>query len=165
MKIRSEVSSDIEFIRAVNANAFAADTEGRIIDRIRAIARPVISLVAEDDGVVGHILFSPVTIDGADQLIMGLGPMAVEPSRQRQSIGSALVIAGLEECRHRGVAGVVVIGHPEFYPRFGFIPGSRFGLTCEYEVPDDVFMAMELIDGSLRGKNAQVRYHPAFSES
>ena len=96
--------------------------------------------------------------------ILGLAPTAVRPDRQRQGIGSQLVRAGLDAARKTGAAAVVVVGHARFYPRFGFVPASRFGLTCEYDVPDEVFMALELVPGFLAGPGGLVQYHPAFAE-
>jgi putative acetyltransferase len=93
---------------------------------------------------------------------MGLAPMAVLPAHQRRGVGSSLVRAGLDVCRHRGVDAVVVLGHAAFYPRFGFQPASRFGIRSEYDVPDDVFMAIELRPGALAGPAGLVRYHAAF---
>ena len=94
---------------------------------------------------------------------MGLAPMAVAPARQRQGVGSALARAGIAACRDLGFGAVIVLGHPEYYPRFGFVPASRFGLRSEYDVPDDVFMAMELKPGALHGRGpGTIRYHPAF---
>lgn len=81
---------------------------------------------------------------------MGLAPMAVAPERQRQGIGSALVRAGLDRCKEPGFGAIVVLGHPEYYPRFGFSIAKRFDIGCEYEVPDEVFMVMELQPGYLR---------------
>ena len=86
--------------------------------------------------------------------------MAVVPSAQRRGIGSALVSAGLDACRM--FDAVVVLGHAGYYPRFGFVPASRFSLRCEYDVPDDVFMVRELRPGALAGKRGTIRYHPAF---
>jgi putative acetyltransferase len=148
----------------VTASAFPSVAEANLVDALRQQQASSVSLVADDGGqVVGHILFSAVTLDDADIGILGLAPMAVLPGRQRQGIGSELVRAGLDASRKRGAAAVVVVGHPAFYPRFGFIPASRFGLRCEYEVPDDVFMALELRPGVLR-TGGFVRYHPAFAE-
>lgn len=95
---------------------------------------------------------------------MGLAPMAVMPAAQRRGIGSALIRSGLERCAQLGYSAVVVLGHPEYYPRFGFVPASRFGIGCEYEVPDEVFMALELEPGALTGMSGTIRYHPAFAE-
>lgn len=165
MQIRLEQPADISAVRDVNLSAFDTATEADLVDALRERAWPVISLVADDGGsIVGHILFSPVTLSGHPELtIMGLAPMAVLPARQRDGIGSALVRAGLDECRQRKVGGVLVLGHPAYYPRFGFVPASRFGIHCEYDVPDDVFMAMELEPGTLRGKSGTIRYHDAFA--
>lgn len=164
MQIRSERASDSGAIHRINQEAFGTDAEAKMIDLVRSQARPVISLVAEDGGaLVGHILFSPVTLEKTSALVMGLAPMSVVPSRQRQGIGSALVEEGLAACRVLGAVGVVVIGHPEFYPRFGFLPGSRLGLQVEFEVPDEAFMALELVEHALRSRGL-VRYHAAFSE-
>jgi putative acetyltransferase len=135
------------------------------VDALRSQATPIISVVAHDEGaLVGHILFSPVSLTGHDELkIMGLAPMAVVPAQQRRGIGSALVREGLERCRRLGYGAVVVLGHPEFYSRLGFVPASLFGVTSEYDVPDDVFMALELAAGALEGKAGTIRYHPSFA--
>ena len=163
LTIRPERRDDPDAIRAVTAAAFPTPAEARLVDALRQQHASLISLVADDGGrVVGHILFSPVTLDGTDARILGLAPMAVWPERQRQGIGSALVRAGLDSSRQRGAAAVVVVGHPAFYPRFGFIPASRFGLRCEYDVSDDVFMALELRPGALR-TGGFIRYHAAFA--
>ncbi len=150
---------------AVNISAFETPSEAKLVDLLGKQAKPVISLVAEVDGeVVGHIMFSPVSLSGDPNLkVMGLAPMAVIPEHQRQGIGSALVEAGLEKCRLLGFATVVVLGHPEYYPRFGFVPSSRFGIDSEYEVPEEVFMAMELQPEALTGKTGRVKYHAAFN--
>jgi len=164
--IRPERPSDLPAIRDVNLGAFGKTTEADLVDALRADASPTISLVADAGGaIVGHIFFSPVTIAAsAPPRIMGLAPMAVLPARQRQGIGGALVREGLEQVRRLGFGAVVVLGHAEYYPRFGFAPASRFGLTCEYDVPDDVFMALELVDDSLRGTSGTIRYHAAFAK-
>src|SRR5262245_1142182 len=165
MQIRPEQPEDVTDIRRVNLSAFDETTEADLVDALREQARPIVSLVAEDDGaIVGHILFSPVTLwSHPDLRIMGLAPMAVSPDRQRAGVGSALARAGITACRDLGCEALVVLGHAEYYPRFGFIPASRFGLRSEYDVPDDVFMAMELTPGALRGLGpGTIRYHAAF---
>ena len=165
MIIRAEEKKDCAAVRAVNVSAFETALEAKLVDALRAQAQPFISLVAEDKGVVvGHIMFSPVSLSGHPALqIMGLAPMAVSPDRQRAGIGSALVRAGLEQCARVGFGAVVVLGHPAYYPRFGFVPSTRFGIGCEYDVPEDVFMVVELQPGFLRGASGTIRYHAAFS--
>ena len=162
--IRPEQSGDIPGIRHVNASAFETGLEADLVDALRQQAHPIISLVAvSGEAVIGHILFSPVTLSSQPETrIMGLAPMAVVPMRQRQGIGSELVRTGLDECRRLGCAAVVVVGHPEYYPRFGFSPASSFGLASEYDVPDEAFMALELKTGALRGTPGTIRFHAAF---
>jgi putative acetyltransferase len=147
--------------------AFETSTEAHLVDALRGQAQPIVSLVADDGGaIVGHIMFSPVTQLAHPELkIMGLAPMAVMPARQRQGIGSALVHQGLERCRQLGFGAVIVLGHAEYYPRFGFTPASRFGLGSEYDVPDEVFLVLELDQGILQGKPGMIRYHPAFASA
>ncbi len=163
--IRAEKKDDQDAIFAVNASAFETPAEATLVDMLREQAQPIVSLVAEDQGnVVGHIMFSPVSLsENHDLKVMGLAPMAVAPEHQRKGIGSALVLAGLEQCRQLGFVAVVVLGHPEYYPRFGFSPSSRFGIDSEYEVPEEIFMAMELVPDALSGKTGRVKYHNAFS--
>jgi putative acetyltransferase len=165
MTIRAEQAGDAIAIRAVNVAAFGRPVEANLVDALRAQASPLVSLVAASDGaIVGHILFSPATLAArGDLAVMGLAPMAVLPARQRAGIGSALVRAGLDRCTALACRAVVVLGHPAFYPRFGFVPASRFGMRCDYDVPDEAFMAVELAAGALTGPGGLVRYHPAFS--
>ena len=165
MIIRTEMPTDIEQIRIVNERAFETAAEAQLVDALRETAEPFLSLVADDDGrVVGHICFTPVTlerIDGSTITIAGLAPMAVLPELQNRGIGSQLVRAGLDACRVHGFEAVVVLGHPEFYPRFGFAPASRHGVRSEYDVPDPVFMFLAF---SRREQWSGVaRYHPAFA--
>ena len=165
MEIRAEKENDRDSVYAVNVSAFETPSEGKLVDVLREQAQPVVSLVAEEKGkVVGHIMFSRVSLPEYPNLkMMGLGPMAVAPEHQRKGIGSALIGVGLEQCKQLGFAAVVVLGHPEYYPRFGFSSSSRFGIESEYEVPEEVFMAMELQPGILKGKTGKVKYHAAFS--
>lgn len=165
MRIRPELPTDAAAVRAVNQAAFETNAEADLVEALHEQASPLISLVADDSGsIVGHILFSPAALLSHPEVkIMGLAPMAVLPALQRRGIGSALVRAGLEACKQVGFAAIVVLGHANYYPRFGFQPASRFALGCEYDVPDDVFMALELEPGILTGKTGTVRYHPAFA--
>lgn len=164
--IRRESAADITAVAALNRAAFGRAEEADLVDQLRNAGRAAVALVAERDGaLLGHILFSPVTIEHArlDLHPLGLAPMAVRPDRQRTGIGSALVRSGLAACRAAGAGAVVVLGHPTYYPRFGFVPASRFTLRCEYDVPDDTFMARELIDGRLADVRGLVRYAPEFA--
>lgn len=123
--------------------------------------------VGEDDGlVVGHILFSRVTIQSnqAELTGIGLAPLTVLPERQNQRIGSMLIEEGLRRCREEGYRFVVVLGHPGYYPRFGFVPASRLNVKSEYNVADEVFMAMELAPGALSGCAGLAKYQPEFNE-
>jgi putative acetyltransferase len=166
MLIRPEEPKDHAAVHAVNASAFETPAEASLVEMLRKEAHPVISIVAEDDGtIVGHIMFSPVTLSGYDNLqIMGLAPIAVVPAYQRKGIGSKLVMAGLEWCKELGYGAVVVLGHIGYYPRFGFIPSVRYGIGCEYDVPQDAFMVLELQPGYLEGARGTIKFHSAFNE-
>lgn len=165
MLIRAEEQTDWAAVHALNVSAFETPAEADLVDALREQAQPLVSLVAEDNGaIVGHIMFSPVSLSGQPSLrIMGLAPMSVAPEHQRKGIGSALVRAGLEQCKQLDFGGVVVLGHPAYYPRFGFSSSVRFGITCEYEVPEEVFMVLELQAGFLRAASGKIKYHAAFS--
>jgi putative acetyltransferase len=163
--IRDEEPNDYQAVHTVNSSAFETPAEANLVDALRNEAHPIISLVADDDGlIVGHIMFSPVSLSGHPELnIMGLGPMAITPDRQRKGIGSALVRLGLGRCKQLGFGAAIVLGHPWYYPRFGFSPSAGYAISCEYDVPSDVFMVMELQPGYLRGASGIIKYHPAFN--
>lgn len=165
MSIREELPIDHGAVFGIHAAAFDTDAEARLVDALRKRAHPLVSLVAAiDHEVVGHILFSPVRIrEHSTGLIMGLAPMAVSPALQRRGIGSQLVVAGIERCRELGAIGIVVLGHPEFYPRFGFSPAHERGLRCVYEAPAEAFIALETIEGGLSGVSGTIVYHDAFA--
>jgi putative acetyltransferase len=161
--VRTEKTEDHESVRRVNELAFGQRNEADLVDALRANARPYISLVAvADDQVVGHIFFSRVSVEseGGVFTAMGLAPMAVLPDCQNQGIGSQLVREGLKECQRLGHDIVVVLGHPNYYPSFGFAPASLKGLRSEYDVPDEVFMVVELVPDALAGRQGLVKYHP-----
>lgn len=164
-RIRPEAPADAAAVRAVNLAAFEGPEEADLVDRLRAGGGRLVSLVAEVRGeLVGHILFSEVTVGEARPAVgMGLAPMAVLPAHQNRGIGSALVRRGLELLRAAGCPFVVVLGHPEYYPRFGFTPAARRGVSCEYEgVPDEAFLLLELADRGLDGVAGVARYRPEF---
>lgn len=165
--IREETPADYAAVRTVNERAFERAGEADLVDALRKNASPYISLVAElDKQVVGHIFFSPVVIESeaASFTALGLAPMAVFPEFQNQAIGSALVRRGLEECSRLDHDVVVVLGHPDYYPRFGFVPAATKGLSSEYPVPNEVFMVVELSPNALAGRQGLVKYHPEFGK-
>ncbi|MEP7338340.1 MAG: N-acetyltransferase [Acidobacteriota bacterium] len=163
--IRPEKPEDIAVIHQINAQAFGSPAEANLVDALRRNGKAILSLVAEDNGrIVGHILFSKVVIETGTQQVPGIGlaPLAVSPERQNEGIGSLLVEHGLKMCRDAGHPFVVVLGHPEYYPRFGFVPASRFGVKSEFDVRDEVFMVTELQQGSLLGVTGMAKYNDEF---
>lgn len=164
IEVRLERERDASPIHALNRAAFPTAAEARLVDRLRAQARPFVSLVAElEDAIVGHIAFSPVVLDGGATFpVAGLAPMAVAQPRRRAGIGTALVRHGLARCRALGFGAVCVLGYPDYYARFGFEPASGFGIESQYDVPDDVFMMLELRPQALDGCSGRLRYHAAF---
>jgi putative acetyltransferase len=161
--VREETAADVAAIDEVTRVAFARDDEAALVTRLRDGNALALSLVATcDDVVVGHAALSPVVAGGASGLVCGLGPIAVSPPLQRCAIGARLVEEALARARSVGIAAVVVLGHPSYYPRFGFRPASRFGLRYTAPVPEEAFMAAELVPGALAGAGGAVRYHAAF---
>jgi putative acetyltransferase len=163
--VRKETPADIAAIHAVNVAAFPTPAEAELVNRLRANGRLAVSLVADvDDKVVGHIAFSPVTIDGsAAGPGAGLGPVAVLQSHQHSGIGGALIREGIHECRRAGFVYVVVLGDPNYYRVFGFHPAANKGLGNEYGAHDE-FRVLELKPWSLEGCQGIVRYGPEFAE-
>jgi putative acetyltransferase len=164
--IRWEEPADVERIHSIHQSAFPTEAEARLVDRLRKERKLALSLIAEvEDRVVGHVAFSPVSIDSLspEKRGLGLGPVAVQPEWQQKGIGNKLITRGLEECRRNGYSFIVVLGEPEYYGRFGFRRASLFGLGNEYGV-DDPFMVLELRLGSLPGTPGTVKYVKVFSE-
>jgi len=162
--IRPEDRGDADQVRLINQLAFGRPDEASLVDTLRETDGALSLVAVVNDRIVGHILFTSVHIEG--QIAgpaVGLAPMAVLPERQRQGIGSMLVRAGLDACRSAGDTAVVVLGHPDFYPRFGFVPAVTRRLRCEWPVRPEVFMVMELRPGALTGAGGLVRYRPEFS--
>jgi putative acetyltransferase len=164
MLIRPETNSDCQGIRRLNQAAFETDAEADLVDALREGGFVEVSLVAEKNGeIVGRILFSRlpiITIDGAVEAV-SLAPMAALPSHQRQGIGSKLVHGGLEACREQGHKIAVVLGHPDFYPRFGFSAELARPLKNPFG-GSDAWMALELVPGALAGVVGSVEYPPPF---
>jgi putative acetyltransferase len=166
--IRPEKPEHVQGVRMVEEQAFHRAGEADLVDRLRGRGAVMLSLVAVENGLVlGHILFSPVTIGaGPDALhAQGMGPVAVLPERQKEGIGSRLIRAGLEECRQANVPAVVVLGNPKYYARFGFGPARRFGIRFpDANVPEDAFQVIELRRGALEGHPGDVIYQPEFMD-
>jgi putative acetyltransferase len=167
--IRPEQPDDIPTVRALNETAFGQPAEAGIVDSIRTTCPDAVSLVAVDNGqVVGHIFFSPVFASGESGTVqgMGLAPMAVLPESQRQGIGSLLARAGIKAMRERKCPFIVVLGHPEYYPRFGFVPASQHGLSCQWDgVPDEAFMVLILGKEAMAGISGTARYRDEFDQA
>ena len=161
--IRREEAYDHSAVRAVNESAFGRRDEADLVDRLRKEGAVILSLVAEVNGeVVGHILFSRMWIDtGAGSLAaVALAPMAVLPAHQRNGIGGRLIRHGLDSLRDSGERIAIVLGHPEYYPRFGFSAGKARGLASPF--PPEAFLAAELSVHALEGIRGTVRYPAAF---
>ncbi len=168
--IRPETAEDYAAIHEVNALAFGREVESRLVEALRESPNFIteLSLVAVETGrVVGHILFSPMTIETKDGAVpaLALAVLAVRPELQNQGVGSQLVREGLERCRSLGHRVVVVVGHPAYYPRFGFSSARARGLEAPFPVPDEAFLALELVPGALGGVAGTVKYPPAFGEA
>ena len=165
--VRPETPVDHIGIHRVNEAAFGRPTEADLVDTLRAAGHAVLSLVAVNMGqVVGHIFFTPASIESqsSPHSALALGPMGVLPEFQSRGIGSLLVRRGLERCLDSGFPVVVVLGHPRFYPRFGFTKARTRGINPQWDVPDEAFMVAELKPGALRGVTGTVRYRPAVDE-
>jgi putative acetyltransferase len=163
--VRAELPRDSEQVRTVNEEAFARPNEASLVEALRGLPHSISLVASARERIIGHILFTPLQIEGSPKEVVavGLGPMAVLPEFQRQGVGSQLVRAGLDSCRASKNDAVVVVGHPEFYPRFGFVPAITKGLRCEFDVPPEVFMVLELRTGALSSPGGFVKYRPEFS--
>ena len=172
IRIREERPKDISEVRKLNEEAFMRANgrahEADLDDRLRLSCASILSLVAvKDEQIVGHIIFSPVrsegkmTVDG-----MGLAPMAVLPELQHQGIGSRLVRAGIEILKSQSSPFIMVLGHPEYYPRFGFEPASHRRIRSQWEgVPDEAFMILILNENAMSGVHGVARYRGEFDEA
>jgi putative acetyltransferase len=161
--VRSEDIEERLAIRSINEAAFGRSDEADLVDNLRSEAVVLLSLVAEfKKTIVGHILFSRMSIETASGsvAVVALAPVAVLPQYQRQGIGQRLIRHGLDLLRTRGEQVVIVLGHPDYYPRFGF--STRLARFLQSPFPPDAFMAMELISGALDGIRGKVRYADAF---
>ena len=163
IEIREERADDVAAVRNMNRRAFGQDQESNIVDALRANGAALLSLVATlDDRVVGHIMYSPLTI-GGNVTGAALGPMAVFPEHQRQGIGTKLVKVGNQKLKDAGYPFIIVVGHADYYPRFGFRPASEHGITCEWDLPDDVFMLLVLDQAKMESVSGLATYRHEFS--
>ena len=169
VEIHLEREEDIAAIRNVNRLAFGQSAEADLVEGLREATPKVLSFVTCGNGeVIGHVVFSPVSIRHRHGTVegLGLGPMSVLPARQNQGIGTRLIEHALAEVRTAGWPYVVVLGHPHYYPRFGFVRASEYGVRCEWEgVPDDAFMILLLNVGDTEQLRGVARYRPEFDDA
>jgi putative acetyltransferase len=166
--IRQEIASDYEKVYEINKLAFQQESESKIIEQIRKGNNfiPELSLVAEvNSEIVGHILFSKIKIVGDSTFdSLALAPMAVIPEFQKRGIGSKLIRRGIEKAKELGFDSIIVLGHKDYYPKFGFQKASKWGIQCPFEAPEEAFMAIELTEKALDGKSGIVHYPDEFME-
>ncbi len=163
IEIREERPDDVTAVHDLNRRAFGQDQESNIVDALRANGAALLSLVATlNDRVVGHIMYSPVSV-GSNVKGAALGPMAVLPECQCQGIGSKLIEAGNRKLQDAGCPFIIVVGHADYYPRFGFRPASEHGIKCEWDVSDDIFMLLVLDEAKMEGVSGLAKYRPEFS--
>jgi putative acetyltransferase len=153
--IRTERKNDYNQIRKINDLAFGQENEGKMIEALRKTLdyNASLSLIAEiKERIVGHILFYPIKIknEKEEYTVLSLAPLAVHPQYQNKGIGSILVKKGLAVAKYTEFNAVIVVGHPKYYPRFGFKPASKWGIKLPIDAPDEVFMAFELKDDALK---------------
>lgn len=159
LTIRVEIPGSIPAVRQVNEKAFGRETEADLVDTLRANGKFALSLTAAlNDEVVGHILFTDML--GSAQRFAALAPMAIIPDHQGTGIGSSLVRTGFEYLQEQGYDAVVVLGHKEYYPRFGFVPAANFGLTTQFDVPPEYLLVARLSGTPIAP--GKVFYQPEF---
>lgn len=167
--IRHETINDYAGIKNVNDLAFGQPNEGLLIDKLRSNPAFIdrLSIIAEFEyRIVGHILFFPIKVHGEskDHDSLALAPVSVIPEFQNKGIGGQLIVKGLEIAKSIGFKSVIVLGHKDYYPRFGFVPASKWTIKAPFDVPDDVYMAIELIKDGLKGISGIVEYPNEFEE-
>lgn len=164
-QIFAENPEDAPSIRRVLEAAFGRSEEADLVEALRRRGAVTLSLVAsQKDRIIGHLLFSPVTIKSPVNSVpaVGLGPMGVFPPCQQKGVGTALIRSGLKICQQEGHQIALVLGDPDYYARFGFATAADFGLSCEFAVPEQFFMVFELQAGALQGKKGVVIYPDEF---
>ncbi len=168
--IRNESKNDYDEIRKINDLAFGQENEGKMIESLRKTSdyNASLSLVAEiKDKIIGHILFYPIKIKKAEgeYTVLSLAPLAVRPEYQNKGIGSKLVKKGLEIAKETNFDVIIVVGHPKYYPRFGFEPASNWEIKLPIDAPNDVFLALELKDNALKNCNGKVEFPKEYYEA
>jgi putative acetyltransferase len=169
MNIRPEKAADRQAIHDMTVAAFGGEAEALLVDLIRTSPQyvPGLSLVAEDDGlIVGHVMFSHVMLHGETETeVLSLAPLTVHPDHQGRGVGTALVLAGITAVRQAGEPIVVLEGHPDYYPRFGFQQAVPLGIDKPaHHVPDEAFMVL-FVDEGARGTTGKLVYPPAFRKA
>lgn len=168
MEIRPEHIEDYDAVYALNNLAFGQANEAKLVDLLRDSDAfiPELSLVAVlDKKIVGHILFSEIQIENEQKKItksLALAPMAVLPEFQQKGIGSQLITTGLDTAKNLGYKSVIVLGHEQYYPKFGFEPAVKWNIRAPFDVPSNAFMAIELVMDGLKNVNGTVKYPKAF---
>jgi putative acetyltransferase len=168
--IRSETVIDFYSIAQVNDIAFGGKSESELISKLRNTQNFIteFSIIAEiDENIIGHILFYPINIETKTGLIptVALAPMSVLPKYQNKGVGTKLVQYGLQKCKERGFESVTVLGHANYYPKFGFEPASKWGIYSDFDVADEVFMSMELKEDALVKVAGKVIYPKEYLEA
>lgn len=168
-KICFEKPEDIAFIHSVNEQAFGRVSEAKLVDTLRLACTDHLSLVADDNGsIIGHLMFTPVVVTDGKQKTegMGLAPMAVLPSRQRQGMGTQLVDTGLQILKEKGCPFVIVLGHPEYYPRFGFQAASGCNIKTQWDgVPDEAFMILVMDHEAMQNVSGVATFRDEFNDA
>ena len=168
LKIRQENNDDIKEIYEINTLAFGQENEAKLVDLLRDSDTfvPELSLVAIiDNKIVGHILFTKIKIADDKQNefdSLALAPMAVKPDIQKNGIGGQLIRAGLDKARELNFKSVIVLGHEHYYPKFGFVPTNKWNIKSPFDVPTNVFMGLELMEGGLKNVSGTVKYPKEF---
>lgn len=168
VEIRQEMAKDYPAVYALNLAAFGRKDEARLADRLRLSEAfiPELSLVATiDNKIVGYILFTRISIVDreTETASLSLAPMAVLPGMQRQGIGTQLMLYGLNRAKESGFKSVIVLGHEKYYPKFGFMPTTKWHIEPPFNIPENAFMGLELVDNGLKGVTGIVKYSKEFS--
>lgn len=164
MLIRTEAPADILTVDQLLKSAFETDAEAKLVMQLRENGHRTLSLVAStDDGeIIGHVMFSPVTLKGEDYNWQGLAPLAVKEEYRGQGIAKQLVEEAFSSLLELGYPACVVLGDPAYYGRFGFVPGEQYNMQCQWDVPKGAFQVIELRSGEFEGRDGVIEYCPEF---